>query len=385
MFLKKMCLKKIFTLFLFLNFFPIASAAGVSVAGNKLQHIAEFPENLTGSPSEINPGNLKMFLYVPDGVKKNAPVVFVLHGCLQSAEKINRQTGWSKLADINKFYLVFPQQQGLRASQEIKTGNPGLCFDWSGYFGKPKARGEGEDKSILDMLEYLDKSSLYSIDRKRVFITGLSAGGCMATLMLAQWPEYFAGGAPIAGVPFGCAKNKYNGFKCMGVKPSFFPRRGKKGECVESGEACMDASFKKEPQQWAEEIRRVYGLKQPQKFPKIMIWHGSRDQYVDDDNLQETVEQWTAIHGVDMKADNNGSKLKDGHERHEYKEYKDKDGNVVVASVLVEGLRHGVSIEPGDANDQGGEEVTNSLKGGYSFDYMLHSSYYIARFWGIAK
>ena len=45
----------------------------------------------------------------------------------------------------------------------------------------------------------------HPIDPARVFVTGLSAGGAMASVMLATYPEVFAGGAIIAGLPYGCA------------------------------------------------------------------------------------------------------------------------------------------------------------------------------------
>lgn len=373
----------IITISLSLISISFASTKWKSPEAKELHLIEDFPLNLTGSPDEINPGNLKMYLYVPADMPENAPVVFALHGCLQNAHKFSQQSGWTKLADLNKFYVVFPQQQAARISQPIKTGNPGLCFDWAGFFGNQKPKGEGEDKSIIDMINHLEKLDSYSIDKKSVFITGVSAGANLAVKMLAQWPEYFAGGAPIAGVPYGCANNQSEGFRCMGVKPSFFPRKGKQGECTESGEACMDPELKKTAQEWGDIVRNEHESEKNIEYPKIMIWHGSRDQLVDDDNQEQLLLQWTNLHNIDQIADNKDSKLKDGHERHTYKEYHDDNGNIKVATVLINGLRHGIAIEPGDKDNQGGEESTNSLRGGYSFDYMIHSTYYIAKFWGL--
>ena len=45
----------------------------------------------------------------------------------------------------------------------------------------------------------------HKIDQHRIFVTGLSAGGAMTSVMLATYPEIFAGGAIIAGLPFGVA------------------------------------------------------------------------------------------------------------------------------------------------------------------------------------
>ena len=51
--------------------------------------------------------------------------------------------------------------------------------------------------------------------RRRVFITGLSAGGAMTSVMLACYPEVFAGGAIIAGLPYGAATNVQQAFESM--------------------------------------------------------------------------------------------------------------------------------------------------------------------------
>lgn len=343
-------------------------------------HLVEnFPANVEGDPELPNPGNLKMFLHVPADMPKDAPVVVVLHGCAKGAELTQKWTGWNELADKYKFYVVFPQQQKVKVGKKSRTGNPVLCFNWAGLNGKWKKRGEGEDKSILDMISYIEDAS-YSINTEKVFITGFSAGGAMTNLMLAYWPDRFAGGAPLAGVPFHCADTMRQGFDCMGVKPTFATRSNNGPGCEGMGEACMDPERKKTPQGWKELVIQ-YG-KQDYKgpYPRVMILHGGRDQYVDDDNLQETMEQWTAVHGIDQKADNDKNVLKETYSQHIYKEYRDKNGEAKVATLIIPRMFHSIPVEPGEGKDQGGMEA-----GGFSVDYGLHSSYYIARFWGIIE
>ena len=55
----------------------------------------------------------------------------------------------------------------------------------------------------------------HSVDRSRVYVVGLSAGGAMAAAMLAAYPERFAGGAIVAGVPYGCANTVDEALRCM--------------------------------------------------------------------------------------------------------------------------------------------------------------------------
>jgi poly(hydroxyalkanoate) depolymerase family esterase len=64
--------------------------------------------------------------------------------------------------------------------------------------------------SIREMVEHA--VAKFAVDRHKVFVTGLSAGGAMASVMLATYPEVFAGGAIIAGLPYGCAGNVQQAF-----------------------------------------------------------------------------------------------------------------------------------------------------------------------------
>ena len=369
---------------LFFNKFSFAEAKEEPTTsrtgkGNPFALVEDFPENPEGDPELLNPGNLKMFLHAPSDMPENAPVVFVLHGCSKGAAKIKEWAGWNELADKHKFYVVYPQQQKQRIGKISKTGNFLLCFNWSGTNGQMKKRGEGEDKSIIDMISYL-KDNNYSINEERVFITGFSAGGAMANLMLAYWPDKFAGGASIAGVPFHCATTVKEGLGCMGVKPNFATRSNSGPGCEGMGEACMDPKLKRTPEGWKDLVVKYGKQNYSGPYPLMMAWHGGRDQYVDDDNMQEIMKQWTAVHGIDQKADNEKPILKETYTDHEYSEYRDSDGNPKVATLLIPRMFHSIPVEPGNGKDQGGIE-----SGRYSVDYGLHSSYYTAKFWGLVK
>ncbi|THB73798.1 MAG: hypothetical protein D6B28_03310 [Gammaproteobacteria bacterium] len=345
--------------------------------GKPFYLVEDFPANSEQDPVFPNPGNLKMYLHVPADMPASAPVVVVLHGCMKGAEQIMSWTGWNDLADKHKFYVIYPQQQKPQVWNNIRTGNVGLCFSWSGRNGKWKAIGHGEDRSIVDMIGYL-KTKGHGIDEKRIFVTGFSAGGAMTNLMLAHYPDVFAGGAPLAGVPYRCADTLKQGFDCMGVKPSFLTRSNNGPGCEGLGEACMDPERKKTPEQWREMVTSHGKPGFDGAYPRVFIWHGGRDKYVDDDNLQEQMKQWTAVHGLDQKADNASTTLKETYADHIYSEYQDKGGNVKVATLIIPRMFHAVPVEPGEGKDQGGKEAGN-----HAVDYGLYSSYYIARFWGI--
>jgi poly(hydroxyalkanoate) depolymerase family esterase len=66
-------------------------------------------------------------------------------------------------------------------------------------------RDAGEALSIRQMIEKVIVQ--FGTDRRRVFVTGLSAGGAMTSVMLATYSEVFAGGAILAGLPYGSASS----------------------------------------------------------------------------------------------------------------------------------------------------------------------------------
>jgi feruloyl esterase len=102
----------------------------------------------------------------------------------------------------------------------------------------------------------------HGIDKRRIFIVGLSAGGAMAAAMLAAYPEVFAGGAVIAGLPYGSAVNVQEALQAM-AQPQ--RRSGKK---------------------WGELVRSATSHSGP--WPKISLWHGSADAIVNPHNMEET-------------------------------------------------------------------------------------------------
>ncbi|MBI5542919.1 MAG: PHB depolymerase family esterase, partial [Deltaproteobacteria bacterium] len=333
---------------------------------------------------------LKMYLYVPANMPKLAPVVVALHGCTQTAQLYMMMSGWNTLADTYKFYVVYPEQQKKSTSPTAtdRTGNPYQCFNWGGYYGYEFERGQGENQSIIDMVNYLKNDTThkgYSVDPKRVFVTGLSAGGAMAVAMGALWPDVFAGVAPMAGLPFYCANSgnqpgsavEQGAYACMGITSSFTPRTG--AGCV-SGTACMADDRKHTSAEWVDMVRAHGYPGYTGQYPRLISWHGNRDQYVDFVTDAEIVEQWTSLHGIDQTPDAAPATLKAGNTKHAYAEYRhDGDTLPLVATVKLNNMQHGIAVDPrGSGEDAGGQT------GSYSYDWGIYSSYYSARFFGIA-
>src|SRR5580765_5297586 len=154
----------------FLQALERVRARGAGHGNTRLREIFDF-----GS----NPGNLRMFSYRPSTLADNPALVVVLHGCTQTAAGYDHGAGWSTLADRYGFALLLPEQQ--------RSNNQNLCFNW--FETGDTQRGRGEALSIRQMVEKMVAE--HGIDRRRVFITGLSAGGAMTSAMLACYPEVF--------------------------------------------------------------------------------------------------------------------------------------------------------------------------------------------------
>ncbi len=314
---------------------PPLEAAPVEEAGE----VGEVQSSLTQVTSfGTNPGNLKMWKHVPASMPANAPLVVALHGCTQTAAAYTN-TGWNALADRLKFYVVYPEQ--------LSGNNQNACFNW--FEPGDIARGQGEALSIKQMV---DKMKLdHSIDARRVFVTGLSAGAAMTHVMAAVYPDVFAGAAVMAGVPYKCATSMTDAF------------------------SCMSPGADKTPTVWRDLVRNAYST-YTGAYPKISIWHGASDAVVKNTNLQEGLEQWTAVHGIDLTADVNETVA-----GYPHKVYKDTAGNALVETYAVTGMGHGTAIDP--AFKFPGTTVACGTAGAYVLDTDICSTWHVAKFWGL--
>ena len=281
-----------------------------------------------------NPGNLRALCHVPEGLTEPAPLVVVLHGCGQSAAAYDKGSGWSRLADQHGFALLFPEQND--------ANNPMGCFNW--FQALDSQRGMGEPASIQSMIEAM--CAAHDIDPKRIFITGLSAGGAMASVMLATYPERFAAGAIIAGIPYGCASGVREAMDCMG------------------GRAEAEA------EELAAKVRRA----SPHKgaWPRVSIWQGSADSTVVPSNADALALQWSHLHGLPPQPTRT-----DEVDGYPHSIWLDGDGKVAVERYDITGMAHGTPLRPGTGEGELGEA------GAHMLDAHISSTERIAGFFGI--
>ncbi|MDH3281977.1 MAG: PHB depolymerase family esterase [Gammaproteobacteria bacterium] len=309
-----------------------------------------------------NPGNLRMWAYQPDGLPAGAPLVVALHGCRQSAAAYDDETGWLELAGRFGFALLLPEQK-----TNIWSGNNALgCFNW--FYAGDQARGRGEALSINQMVDRAIAD--FGTDPERIYVTGLSAGGAMTAVMLAAYPERFAGGAIVAGIPYRCAE-----------VPSYVPMisiaYSSRWLGFTDPFACMDPGIDRSPDYWAEQVRTA-APSAPRRWPVVSIWQGTADATVSALNASELVEQWTAVHGTDAVAD-----VDETVNGHIHREFRNAAGETVVELYLIADMGHGVPIDPPAA----GSPDPAPDRCGKPADYVLPAgicaAYHIAHFWGL--
>ena len=300
----------------------------------KLDSFGATPSRLATMPGfGANPGALVAKTYIPQTLAPNAPLVVVLHGCTQNAALYDRGSGWSELADRHGFAVLFPEQ--------TRANNHNLCFNW--YASGDVRRGQGEVASIAQMVRHM--VATHDLDPARVFINGLSAGGAMTAAMLATYPELFAGGAVIAGLPFGVAEGVPQALERMHGQG--FPSR----------------------RALASKIANAADHDGP--WPTLSVWHGSADMLVVPANADVIVDQWrdrVGLVSVESEVDE-----VDGHPR---TIWRDGAGRVLIERYDIAGMGHGTPLATR------GEESCGTA-GAHMLEAGICSTSRIAGSWGL--
>jgi poly(hydroxyalkanoate) depolymerase family esterase len=158
------------------------------------------PGQLTNGSYTNSSGTLSYELYVPSTYKSGTsmPLVVALHGCTETADVYRQLSGWDTEAENKGFMVLFPQQSSSRNLED--------CWNW--FEPADMQRGSGEPSIIDGMVTSVEQQ--YSGDTHRVYVAGFSAGGAMANVMAATYPDVFAA----VGAGSGC---EYNGLPCVGA------------------------------------------------------------------------------------------------------------------------------------------------------------------------
>ena len=317
-----------------------------------------------------NFGGLTMYECVPSGMDgrtaQPAPLVVALHGYTQGAYQtpasgqpqmpqwgMINTSQWATLAERYHFYVIFPD-----------TGSGARSYYW--YLSFYQQRGSLDAAAIANMVQTMQQR--HNIDPNKIFVSGLSAGGMMTTLMLACYPDVFAGGATFEGGAFGCQQN----CAALGRAGMGWTWPGNHPASLVTG--CY-------PTVWNDANARK---------PRLLAFQGELDGAVTPENMADIVQQWTGALGIPATPANSALGIPTTLKGHDYTVYA-RGNQVMVATIFMHGIGHGTPVDPGGGTDQGGWDPMTSttmvndpnLVQDWTNTTGIYGPYYAAKFWGI--
>lgn len=236
-------------------------------------------------------------LYIPSRHRADGrrPLVVMLHGGTQDVDDFAAGTRMNGLAEEHGFLVAYPSQ--------CKSANPSLCWNW--FKPEDQMRGAGEPSIIAGITSEIIAE--HDIDPQRVFVAGLSAGGAMAAVMGATYPEIYAAVGVHSGLPYRSATDFASAFAAMRGDPGL-QRRPRKTRPTSDG---------------ASRVRTI-------------VFHGDADHIVHPSNAANIVEAQAETHDSVERAKPRSSASR----THTRTVTRDKTGTVVVEHWLIHGSGH---------------------------------------------
>lgn len=261
-------------------------------------------------------------VYVPSSYNGDAmPLIVELHGCSGNADEEARWSRFNDMAEIYGLLVAYPEQT---------ADNSGGATCWTWYLEGHQERGAGEASIIAGIT--MEVMSRWSVDADRVYVGGISAGGAMANVMTAAYPDLYAAAMIYAGCQY------KGGPSCLGAQGTLTDEQ--------AGDAMNEAM--------GERARVV---------PVIAIV-GEFDQEAPAENTEQVVQQHLANDDLVDDGENNDSvatvpaetetgQVPGGHS-YSIDRYRDDRGCVLAERWFINGMAHAWSQgqSTGSARDE---------------------------------
>jgi poly(hydroxyalkanoate) depolymerase family esterase len=263
-----------------------------------------------------NPAGSRTYkLFVPSGYEGlPRPLIVMLHGCTQSPDDFAAGTRMNFIADEQTCFVVYPAQRS--------DANQSKCWNW--FRTVDQQRGSGEPSLIAGITSQVMRD--YSIDPKRVYVAGLSAGGAAAAIMATTYSDLYAAVGIHSGLAYGAASDMPSAFAAM-------RQGGSPGR------------------------RAISGSELP--VPAI-IFHGDRDTTVHPNNGGQVLEQ--AIDTASTQKTVHRGRITGGHE-YTRTVHTDVGGREVLEHWNIHGAAHAWSggCPAGSYTDPRGPDATREM------------------------
>jgi poly(hydroxyalkanoate) depolymerase family esterase len=249
-------------------------------------------------------------LYIPSNRGSGRrPLIVMLHGCKQDPVDFAIGTRMNEIAEHHGMFVLYPAQ--------TNRANPMSCWNW--FNPSDQVRDAGEPAIVSGMTREI--ITQHNIDPEKVFVAGLSAGGAMAAVLGATYPDFFAAIGVHSGLPYKAARDAVSAFAAM---------RGENSAAMKNGV-----------------VPRI----------RTIVFHGDADQTVHPSNAAKIIAGQTQSSDLLEEFQSGGQKS------YTRKIARDVNGKIWNEQWLVHGVQHGWSggSSDGSFTDAGGHDASREM------------------------